>query len=112
MKTIEERAWRAKEDWARALVRTRRAAQAIHDSRFLIVSSRGVLARPNGPLRGSSDAAPTIEVGQPVRRIDRADIGVVVGLLFGTQDKLIVRWVDEVTFEPAENLVEVGQPAA
>jgi hypothetical protein len=112
MKTIEERAWRAKRDWATALMRARRAAQAIHDSRFLIVSSRAVLARPNGLLRGASDAAPTIEIGQPVRRADCPDVGVVVGLLFGIQDKLIVRWVDEVTFEPAENLVEVGQPAA
>jgi hypothetical protein len=113
MESIQERVSRAHGRWTAAIVRARRAQRSIRGSRLLIASSRAVLLRPNGLLRGGSDAAAaTFEMGQLVRRLDRPDIGVVVGALFGAVEKVIVRWIDDVTFELPDHLIEVRQPAA
>jgi hypothetical protein len=112
MEPIQERVSRALGRWTAAIARARRAQRSIHGSRLLIALSRVVLVRPNGLLRGGSDAAATFAMGQAVRRLDRADVGVVVGALFGEADKVIVRWINDVTFELPDDLIEVRRPAA
>jgi hypothetical protein len=111
MESVQERVSRAHGRWTAAVMRAHRARRSIRGSRLLIDSSRVVLVRPNGLLRGGSDAAATFATGQPVRRLDRPDVGVVVGVLFGRAEKVIVRWIDEVTFELSDDLIEVGPQA-
>jgi hypothetical protein len=51
----------------------------------------------------------TLLLGQVVRRIDRANVGVIVGFLFGPPERAIVRWVGEATFEAMEDVTDVRQ---
>jgi hypothetical protein len=44
----------------------------------------------------------TQELGRPLRRAHRADIGLIVGVVFGTPDLAIVRWIDGISFEPID----------
>jgi hypothetical protein len=109
MEPIQERVARVLARWTGAIARAQRS---IRGSRLLTASSRAVRVPPNGRLRDGSDTAPTFEMGQPVRRLDRPDLGVVVGALFGQPEKVIVRWADDVTFDLPADLIEVRQPAA
>jgi hypothetical protein len=51
-------------------------------------------------------------LGQVVRRVDRPDVGVIVGFLFGPPEGAIIRRVREATFEAMEDVIAVRQPAA
>jgi hypothetical protein len=53
-----------------------------------------------------------LHLGQPVRHVDRSDIGVVVGIIFGAEERAVVRWVDGASFEAVGLLIEVGLPTA
>jgi hypothetical protein len=114
MRWIEERRQWAVEHWAKAMTTVTRARWAIDRRRWLIDSSRALLARPKGLIRGGSEGesanfAPLLQIGQPVRRLDGSDVGVVVGIIFGTPEQAIVRWVDGSRLEPVEGLIEVGK---
>jgi hypothetical protein len=79
---------------------------------WMRVQGREVRERARAVTRGSDDGAgPVSEVvfqlGHPVRRADRVDIGVVVGLLFGAPERALVRWKDGASFEPVKDLIEV-----
>jgi hypothetical protein len=51
-------------------------------------------------------------LGQIVRYTDRANVGVIVGFLFGPPERAIVRWVGEATFEAMEDVIDLRQSAA
>jgi hypothetical protein len=42
-----------------------------------------------------------------VGRIDRTDMSVIVGVLFGPPERAIVRWVGQATFEALEDVTSV-----
>jgi hypothetical protein len=72
--------------------------------------------RADAVIRGGSDGesanfAPLLQVGQPVRRLDGSEVGVVVGIIFGIPERVIVRWVDGARLEPVEALIEVSRIA-
>jgi hypothetical protein len=50
-----------------------------------------------------------VTLGQVVRRIDRANVGVIVGFVFGPPERAIVRWVGEATFEAMEDVTDIGR---
>jgi hypothetical protein len=55
--------------------------------------------------------SPLLQLGQPVRHPDHADIGVVVGIIYTDPERALVRWTESVTFEAIESLTEVQQSA-
>jgi hypothetical protein len=58
---------------------------------------------------GPADFGPLLQLGQPVRRHESPEIGVVLGIIFGTAERALVRWVDGSRLEPVENLIEVNR---
>jgi hypothetical protein len=50
-------------------------------------------------------------LGQPVRRIDGSDRGVVIGALLTPAERAIVRWAADTTYEDPADLIEVDQAA-
>ncbi len=112
MHDVDDRARRAANRWERALHAVRSNETLLARSLWLLSSSLAILQRPNGLIRGGAldeRAAfrPTLMLGQPVRHVDRADIGIVVGLLFCHAEEALVRWADGSTFEAPEDLLEV-----
>ena len=112
MPGVDERTRRAADRHQHALRAVRRTETLRARSLWLLSSSRAILQRPNGLIRGGAfdEAAafrPTLFLGQPVRHIDRTEIGIVIGLLFGEPEHALVRWASESTFEVVEELVEV-----
>ena len=112
MHSVDDRARRAAHRWERALRAVRSNETLRARSRWLLSSSLAILQRPNCLIRGGAldeRAAfrPTLILGQPVRHVDRTDIGIVVGLLFCNEEEALVRWADGSTFEAPEDLVEV-----
>jgi hypothetical protein len=112
----------AHERWMVAVATAQHSRGLILQSRALIHASRVILDLPPGRGRivggsdGDASTGPSpsqrLPLGQAVRREDRADIGVVVGILLRPPETLLVRWFDGVTFEAMEDLVEVGQPVS
>jgi hypothetical protein len=115
MRSIEERRQQAVKRWANTLTMVDRARRSLDGSRWLIDSSRSVLGRPNRLIRGGNDGAfnfaPLLQLGQSVRHPDHADVGVVIGIIFGRLERALVRWGEGVALEAAETLIEVQQPA-
>jgi hypothetical protein len=96
--------------WARAAASRSKQLQA----RIAEVRS---LFRSNGLISGGSDGEsatppPLLTLGQAVRHLERTDIRVVIGLIFGVEDQTLVRRIDGASFEAVGLLIEVGQPAA
>jgi hypothetical protein len=89
----------------RADVLAREAEAARQTSRDV---KRGTIRSPDGD---GHHPEVVLHLGQPVRRLDRPDIGVVVGIIFGDDERALVRWVDGTSFEAVGLLIEVG-PAA
>jgi hypothetical protein len=58
---------------------------------------------------GPGHFGPLLQLGQPVRRHEGSEIGVVLGIIFGTVERALVRWVDGSRLEPVENLIEVNR---
>ena len=112
MHDVDDRVRRAADRWERAL-RTVRSNKTLRArSLWLLSSSLVILPRPHGLIRGGAPDAraacrPTLILGQPVRHVDRTEIGVFVVLLFGPADEALVRWADGSTFETPEDLLEV-----
>jgi hypothetical protein len=50
-------------------------------------------------------------LGQTVRRIDGTDRGMIIGVVFRPSECVIVRWADDITCEPTEELLEMSQAA-
>jgi hypothetical protein len=50
-------------------------------------------------------------LGQPVRRIDGSDRGLVIGVLLTPAARAIVRWAADTTYEDPVDLIEVDQAA-
>jgi hypothetical protein len=63
----------------------------------------------NANEEGSADFRPLLQLGQPVRRHDGSEIGVVIGIILGAAERALVRWVDGSRLEPVENLIEVNK---
>jgi len=53
---------------------------------------------------------PVLDLHQPVRRVDGAEIGTVMGLIFASSHVALVRWGTESTLEAVDDLVEVRLP--
>jgi hypothetical protein len=107
---LQEQAWqtvkRSHELCARADVLAREAEAAQQTSRDV---RRGTARVPDDGDGHIPEVV--LHLGQPVRRLDRSDIGVVVGIVFGADERALVRWVDGTSFEAVGLLIEVG-PAA
>jgi hypothetical protein len=91
----------------RADVLAREAEAAQQTSRDV---KRGATRVPDGGSGHNPEVV--LRLGQAVRRLDRADIGVVAGIIFGAEERALVRWVDGANFELVGLLIEVGPPAA
>jgi hypothetical protein len=118
MRTVDERARRAAALAERAIAAVHRATQARVSSAWLLDSSRAVLSRPNGLIRGgrqddpADGLGPLLELYQAVRHVDSTDIGVVIGLIFVGAETALVRWSTGSTFEAVADLVEVRPKAS
>jgi hypothetical protein len=51
-------------------------------------------------------------LGQPVRRIDGSDLGTLIGVILSPTELAIVRWAEDTTYEPTDDLNEVSRLAA
>jgi hypothetical protein len=51
-------------------------------------------------------------LGQPVRRIDSSDVGMLIGVLLRPGELAVVRWPDGTTYELVDDLIEVSCTAA
>jgi hypothetical protein len=92
-------------DQARPENRVRNSLTGASGLRRHIVQER----RPRDVHAGEAavmDNVPPL-LGKLVRRSDREDVGVIVGLLFCPPERAIVRWVGETTFEAMEDLADV-----
>ena len=112
MHGVDECSRRAADRWNRALRAVGRKETLRAESLWLLFSSRAILQRPNGLIRGgapgrSSAFRPTLILGQPVRHVRRTEIGIVRGLLFGKSEEVLVRWASGSTFDALEELEEV-----
>jgi hypothetical protein len=65
--------------------------------------------RPRSPW-SARPRDPVLDLHQPVRRADGAEIGTVMGLIFGSSHVALVRWDTESTLEAVDDLVEVRLP--
>jgi hypothetical protein len=51
-------------------------------------------------------------LGQSVRRIDGSDLGTLIGVILSPTELAIVRWAEDTTYEPTDDLIEVSRLAA
>jgi hypothetical protein len=96
---------RSHEQYDRADVCAREAEAAQQSSRDV---KRGVIPADGDGHAGVGGGV--LQLGQPVRHGDRSDIGVIVGLVFGSSERALVRWVDGPRFELMDVLIEVRLP--
>lgn len=51
-------------------------------------------------------------LGEPVRRIDGSDLGTLIGVILRPSELAIVRWAEDTTYEPPDDLIEASRAAA
>jgi hypothetical protein len=100
---------------------TTKRSHELHDRAHVLAREAEVAKQTSRDVKRGTSRVPengdghvpeaALQLGQAVRRLDRSDIGVVVGIMLGAEERALVRWVDGSSFEVVGLLIEVGSPA-